>query len=166
MFKLFVIAFATLAACASTPTPPKGTAPMSTDGKPSAGLKIKLTTVYVNDQDKALRFYTEVLGFVKKADVTQGPYRWLTVASPGEPEGTELQLALDSNPAGKAYQQALFQQNQPAAMFFTNDVQAEYDRMKARGAEFTMPPTDVTMSKIAMLKDTCGNLIQVTQLMR
>jgi predicted enzyme related to lactoylglutathione lyase len=129
-------------------------------------MKIKLTTVYVHDQEKALRFYTEVLGFVKKADFTQGPYRWLTVASPEDPDGTELQLALNDNPAGKACQQALFQQNQPAAMFFTDDVQADYERMKAHGAEFTMPPTDVTASTIAMLNDTCGNLIQVTQLKR
>ena len=129
-------------------------------------MKIKLTNVYVDDQEKALRFYTEVLGFVKKADFSQGPFRWLTVASPEEPEGTELQLALNDNPAAKAYQQALFEQNQPAAMFFTDDVQADYERIKARGAEFTMPPTDVTASKIAMLNDNCGNLIQVTQLMR
>src|SRR5438552_3277533 len=129
-------------------------------------MKIKLTTVYVDNQDKALRFYTEALGFVKKADFSQGPFRWLTVASPDEPDGTELQLALNNNPAAQAYQQALFQQNQPAAMFFTDDVHADYDRMKARGAEFTMPPTDVTASTIAMLKDTCGNLIQVTQLKR
>jgi predicted enzyme related to lactoylglutathione lyase len=129
-------------------------------------MKIKLTTVYVNDQEKALRFYTEVLGFVKKADFSQGPYRWLTVASPEEPDGTELQLASSDNPAGKAYQQAMFQQSQPAAMFFTDDIQADYERMKTSGAEFTMPPTDVTASKIAMLNDTCGNLIQVTRLMR
>src|SRR5918911_5368941 len=126
-------------------------------------MKIKLTTIYVDDQDKALRFYTDVLGFVKKADFTQGSYRWLTVASAEEPEGTELQLARNDNPTAKAYQQALFQQGQPAAMFFTEDVQADYERMKARGAEFTMPPKDVTASKIAMLNDTCGNLIQVTQ---
>ena len=129
-------------------------------------MKIKLTSVYVDDQEKALRFYTEVLGFVKKVDFSQGPYRWLTVASAEEPDGTELQLALNDKPAAKAYQQALFQQSQPAAMFFTDDVQADYDRMKARGAEFTMPPKDVTASKIAMLNDTCGNLIQVTQLKR
>jgi predicted enzyme related to lactoylglutathione lyase len=129
-------------------------------------MKIKLTKVYVDDQEKALRFYTDVLGFVKKADFSQGPYRWLTVASPEEPEGTELQLALDDNPAAKTYQQALFQQSQPAAMFYTDDLQADCERMKARGAEFTMPPTDVTASKIAMLKDTCGNLLQLTQLMR
>src|SRR3954449_3749199 len=129
-------------------------------------MKIKLTSVYVDDQDKALRFYTEVLGFAKKNDFSQGAYRWLTVASTEEPDGTELQLALNNNPAAKAYQQALFQQGQPAAMFFSDDVQAEYERMKARGAEFTMPPTDATGSKIAQVNDTCGNLIQITQLMR
>jgi len=129
-------------------------------------VKIKLSSVYVDDQDKALRFYTDVLGFTKKADFTQGPFRWLTVASPDEPEGVELQLAQNNNPAAKAYQQALFQQGQPAAMFSTDDVQADYERAKARGAQFTMPPTDVTASKIAMLNDTCGNLIQLVQLMR
>ena len=129
-------------------------------------MKIKLTIVHVDDQEKALRFYTDVLGFVKKADFRQGPFRWLTVVSPEDPDGTELQLALNDNPAAKAYQQAMFQQGQPAAMFFTDDTQADYERMKARGAEFTMPPTDVTGAKIARLNDTCGNLIQVTQLMR
>jgi predicted enzyme related to lactoylglutathione lyase len=129
-------------------------------------MKIKLISLYVDDQEKALGFYTEVLGFVKKADFSQGPFRWLTVASPEEPEGTELQLALNNNPAANAYQQAMFQQRQPAAMFYTDDVQADYERMKARGAEFTMPPTDVTGSKIAQLNDGCGNLIQVVQLMR
>src|SRR6187399_991393 len=129
-------------------------------------MKIKLTSVYVDDQEKALRFYTDVLGFVRKADFSQGPFRWLTVASAEDPDGAELQLALDDNPAAKAYQQSLFQQGQPAAMFYSDDVQADYERMKARGADFTMPPKDVTASKIAMLNDTCGNLIQVTQLMR
>jgi predicted enzyme related to lactoylglutathione lyase len=129
-------------------------------------MKIKLTSIFVDDQEKALRFYTEVLGFVKKGDFSNGPFRWLTVASAEEPNGTELQLALNDNPAAKECQQATFQQNQPAAMFFTDDLQADYDRMKARGAEFTMPPTDVTASKIAMVNDTCGNLIQVTQLKR
>src|SRR5688500_12480953 len=129
-------------------------------------MKIALTSVYVDDQEKALHFYTDVLGFVKKADFSQGPYRWLTVASPEEPEGTELQLALNNNPAAKTYQEAIFQQGQPAVMFFTDDVEADYERMKSSGAEFTMPPTAVTDSKIAQLNDTCGNLIQVTQLMR
>ena len=113
-----------------------------------------------------MRFYTEVLGFVKKADFSQGPFRWLTVGSAEEPDGAQLQLALNNNPAAKTYQQALFQQGQPAAMFYTDDVQADYERMKGRGAEFTMPPKDVTASKIAMLKDTCGNILQVTQLMK
>jgi len=129
-------------------------------------MKIKITTVQVDDQEKALRFYTEVLGFVKKNDFSNGSYRWLTVASAEEPESTELQLALNNNPAAKTYQQALFQQSQPAAMFFTDDLGADYERMKALGANFTMPPTDVTASKIAMVNDTCGNLIQLTQLMR
>ena len=129
-------------------------------------MKIKVTTLYVDDQEKALRFYTDVLGFAKKNDFSQGPYRWLTVASPEDPNGTELQLALNNNPAAKTYQQALFQQNQPAMMFFTDDVKGDYERIKSHGAEFTMPPTDVTGSTIAMLNDTCGNRIQLTQLAR
>ncbi len=129
-------------------------------------MKIKLTSVYVDNQDKALRFYTEVLGFAKKADFSNGPFRWLTVASADEPDGTELQLALNDNPAAKAYQQAIFQQQKPAVMFFTADIKADYERIKARGAEFAMPPTEVTGSTIAQLNDTCGNLIQITQLAR
>jgi predicted enzyme related to lactoylglutathione lyase len=129
-------------------------------------MKIKVTSIYVDDQNKALHFYTEVLGFTKKADFSNGPFRWLTVASPEEPDGTELQLALNNNPAAKAYQQAIFQQSQPAVMFFTDDIKGDYERIKGSGAEFTMPPTDVTASTIAMLNDTCGNLIQLTQLKR
>ncbi len=129
-------------------------------------MKIKVMSLYVDDQEKALRFYTEVLGFTKKTDFSQGPYRWLTVASAEDPDGTELQLALNNNPAAKAYQQAIFQQNQPAAMFFTDNIKGDYERIKSRGAEFTMPPTDVTASTIAMLKDTCGNIIQITELKR
>jgi predicted enzyme related to lactoylglutathione lyase len=129
-------------------------------------MKIKLTSVYVDDQNKALRFYTEVLGFAKKADFSNGPFRWLTVASPEEPDGIELQLALNDNPAAKAYQQAIFQQGQPAANFFTNDVKGDYERIKARGAEFTMPPTGTAGATIAKLNDTCGNFIQLTQLAR
>jgi predicted enzyme related to lactoylglutathione lyase len=127
-------------------------------------VKIKITSIYVNDQEKALRFYTEVLGFVKKADFTNGPFRWLTVGSPEQPDGTELQLALNTNPAARAYQQAIFEQHQPAALFNVDDVQREHDRMKPLGAEFTMPPTKVTGSTIAMLNDTCGNLIQIVAL--
>jgi predicted enzyme related to lactoylglutathione lyase len=129
-------------------------------------MKIKLTGVYVDDQEKALRFYTEVLGFVKKADFGKGSFRWLTVASPEDPDGTELQLALNDNPAVKAYQSAMFQQEKPAAMFYTDAVKDEYERIKARGAEFTMPPTEVPGATIAKLNDTCGNLIQITQLKR
>ena len=129
-------------------------------------MKIKLTSVYVDDQEKALRFFTEVLGFVKKNDFSNGPYRWLTVASAEEQDGTELQLALDNSSATKAFQQAKFEQSQSAAMFFTEDLQADYELMKARGAAFTMQPTDVQYAWIAMVNDTCGNLIQVTQLKR
>jgi len=129
-------------------------------------MKIKVTSVYVDDQEKALSFYTGVLGFTKKSDFSQGPYRWLTVAPSDDPNGTELQLALNDSPAAKAYQEAIFQQGQPAIMFFTDDVKSDYERIKARGAEFTMPPTDVTGSTITMLKDTCGNLLQITQLAR
>jgi predicted enzyme related to lactoylglutathione lyase len=129
-------------------------------------MKLKVMSVFVDDQDKALSFYTEVLGFTKKTDFSNGPYRWVTVASAEEPDGTELQLALNNTPAAKAYQQAMFQQGQPAVMFFTDDIKGDYERIKSRGAEFTMPPTDVTASSIAMLKDTCGNLIQLNQLKR
>jgi predicted enzyme related to lactoylglutathione lyase len=129
-------------------------------------MKIKVTTVYVDDQEKALRFYTEVLEFVKKTDFSNGQYRWLTVISPEDPNGIELQLALNDNQAAKAYQQAMFQQGQPAIMLFTDNVKSDYEKIKARGAEFTLPPTAVTGSTIAKLKDTCGNLIQISQLAR
>lgn len=126
------------------------------------GLQIKLATIYVDDQDKALRFYTDVLGFAKKDDFTNGPYRWLTVTDTG---GNDLQLARNDAPAAKAYQQALFAQGQPAIMFYTDDVKADYARIQARGGEFTMPPTEVTAgSVIATLPDTCGNVVQLTQL--
>lgn len=140
----------------------RGTGP--TPGRRS--VKIKLTSIYVDDQEKALHFYTNVLGFEKKADFSQGPFRWLTVASPEEPDGTQLQLALNDNPAGKAYQQALRQQNQPAVMFFTDDIEGEHQRIVSRGGTFTMSPTQVTGSTIAQLDDTCGNLVQITQLAR
>ena len=129
-------------------------------------MKIKLTSIYVDDQAKALRFYTEVLGFDKKADFSQGPFRWLTVGSPEEPDGTQLQLTLNDNPAAKAYQQAMFQQKKPVALFYTDDINADYERIKARGAEFAFPPTNVTGATITLVKDTCGNLIQLTQLAR
>jgi predicted enzyme related to lactoylglutathione lyase len=157
--KRFLLSLLLAGACAAK-APPSPTTPHPT------GPQIKLTTVYVDDQDKALHFYTDVVGFAKKDDVDNGGYRWLTVTSPGDPDGGELQLAAASDPAGKAYQQALFQQSRPAAMLFTDDVKADYDRLEARGAEFTMPPTDITFATIAVMKDTCGNLIQLTQLAR
>src|SRR5512138_408135 len=117
-------------------------------------MKIRLTSVYVDDQEKALRFYTEVLGFAKKADVTNGPFRWLTVGETGATDGLELQLASNDDPAAKTYQQALFQENRPAATFYTDQIESDYERIKARGAEFTLPPTKVTGATIAMLNDT------------
>jgi predicted enzyme related to lactoylglutathione lyase len=126
-------------------------------------MKIKLTSLYVDDQEEALRFYTDILGFVKKGDVRNGDYRWLTVASPEEPDGIELQLALNDNPATKAYQQALFQQSQPAAMFHTDDLQRDYDRLTGLGVTFTVPLMSEDWGSMAVLDDTCGNLIQLTQ---
>jgi len=159
----FLCAVVFAGACgASTPPPKAAMAPAPAGLR--KGLNIKLASIYVDDQDKALRFYTDVLGFTKKDDVTNGPFRWLTVTAAGDDAGTQLQLALDSDPAAKAYHQAIFQQHQPAVMFFTADIKAEYERLKARGAKFTMPPTDITYSIIAQLEDTCGNLVQITQL--
>jgi len=129
-------------------------------------MKIKVTSIYVDNQDKALRFYTEVLGLAKKADFSNGPFRWLTVAASDEPNGLELQLALNDDPAAKAYQQAMFQQHKSALMFQTDDVKADYERIKARGGEFAMPPTTVTGATIAQVNDTCGNLIQISQIAR
>ncbi len=129
-------------------------------------MKIKLTSVYVDDQEKALGFYTEVLGFARKADFSNGSFRWLTVAAPDDPDGMELQLAANDNPAAKAYQRALFEQGQPAVMFFTDDIKGDHERIAARGGVFTMPPTEVTGSTIAQINDTCGNLVQITQLAR
>jgi predicted enzyme related to lactoylglutathione lyase len=127
-------------------------------------MRIKWTTLYVDDQEKALQFYTDKLGFQKKADFSQGNYRWLTVASPEDPEGVELLLESNTNPAGKAYQEALRGQGQPAAQLLVNDAQAEHDRLAAKGVKFTKPVTSTTGSVIAVLDDTCGNLIQLTQL--
>lgn len=129
-------------------------------------MKLEHTTIYVDDQEKALRFYTDVFGLDKKADVSQGGYRWLTVSPNGNPDGLEVQLAPNSDPAAKAYQQAMFAQGQPALMFTTDDINADVERLKARGARFTMEPTDVTTSIIAMVDDTCGNLLQISQIGR
>jgi predicted enzyme related to lactoylglutathione lyase len=128
------------------------------------GMRIKWSTLYVDDQEKALAFYTDTLGFRKKADFSQGNYRWLTVSSPDEPDGVELVLESTANPAGKAYHDALRAKNQPAANFLVDDVQAEHDRLVGRGVKFTTPVTSATGSVIAMFDDTCGNLIQLTKL--
>ena len=127
-------------------------------------MRIKWTTLYVNDQQKALEFYTDTLGFQKKADFSQGNYRWLTVAAPEDPEGMELVLESNANAAGKAYQEALHGKGQPAAQFLVKDVQAEHDRLAAKGVNFTLPVTPTTGSIIAKLDDTCGNVIQLIQL--
>ena len=129
-------------------------------------MKIKLTSIYVDDQEKALAFYTDVLGFAKKADFTNGPFRWLTVTSPDDPDGTELQLALNDNPAARTYQQAIFKQGQPALMLFTDDIEGDHKRIEANGGNFAMAPTEVTGATIAQLNDTCGNLVQLSQLAR
>lgn len=127
-------------------------------------MKIKLTSVFVKDQDKALEFYTEVLGFVKKMDVSAGKYRWLTVVSPEDQNGTQLVLEPNENPAAKEYQEAFFKQGVRATSFFVDDIQKEFERLKKHNVRFTMEPTKVTGSIIALLDDTCGNLIQITQL--
>jgi predicted enzyme related to lactoylglutathione lyase len=127
-------------------------------------MKIILTSVFVNDQDRALKFYTEVLGFVKKNDVAAGDYRWLTVVSPEDQNGTELLLEPSDNPVAQAYQKGIFEQGIPAASFGVGDVRAEYEKLKERGVKFTMEPTEVMPHvTIAVLDDTCGNLIQIQQ---
>jgi predicted enzyme related to lactoylglutathione lyase len=127
-------------------------------------MKIKLTSIFVDNQDKALAFYTEKLGFAKKNEFPAGDFKWLTVVSPEEPNGTELYLAPNTDPAAKAFQQAQKQQGSPAAMFFTDDVKRDYESMSAKGVNFVMTPTNTTGSIIARLDDTCGNMIQLTQL--
>lgn len=160
--KIFVLSLLAAAACGASS--PKATTAPATTAAPRKGLQIKLATIYVDDQAKALRFYTDVLGFEKKDDVENEGFRWLTVMAPGDTDGTALQLALHSDPAAKAFQEAMFKQNQPAMMFYTNDIKADVERIKAKGAEFTMPLTDVTYAWIATVKDGSGNLIQITQL--
>ena len=130
-------------------------------------MQIKLTSVFVDDQEKALKFYTDVLGFQKKHDFPGGgKYRWLTLVSPEEPEGIQLVLEANDgyNTAAKTYQQEIFRQGIAAANFFVGDVQKEYERLKQHGVAFTKEPTKTTGSTIAALDDTCGNLIQITHL--
>jgi Lactoylglutathione lyase and related lyases len=127
-------------------------------------MRIKWTRVYVDDQEKALQFYTTKLGFQKKADFSQGSYRWLTVVAADDPDGVELVLESNANPAGKAYQEAVRAQGQPAMQFLVSDAKAEHARLAADGVVFTTPAMSTTGSVIAVLDDTCGNLIQITQL--
>jgi predicted enzyme related to lactoylglutathione lyase len=128
-------------------------------------IKIKLTSVSIDDYDKALKFYTEVMGFEKKRDIPLGEVaRWITVVSPQEPNGTELLLEPNAEyPAMKALKLALFEDGIPFTAFEVDDVQQEFERMKLLGVEFTMEPTDMGMSIVAVLNDTCGNLIQIYQ---
>jgi len=127
-------------------------------------VKIYLTSVFVDDQDKALKFYTEVLGFVKKADVPVGEFKWLTVVSPDELDGVQLLLEPNDNPAASAFQAAIFEQGIAATSFAVADIQQEYERLQALGVRFTMPPTPMGPATIAVFDDTCGNLIQIAQL--
>ncbi len=129
-------------------------------------MKIKLTSVSIDDYDKALKFYTEVLGFLKKRDIPLGEgARWITVVSPDEPEGTELLLEPNADyPAMKALKESLLNDGIPFTAFQVGNVQQEYDRMKNLGVEFTMEPTDMGMTSAAVFNDTCGNLIQIYQL--
>ena len=129
-------------------------------------MKIKLTSISIDDYDKALNFYTEVMGFLKKRDIPLGPgVRWITVVSPQEPDGTELLLEPNADyPAMKALKETLVQDGIPYTAFEVNNVQEEYERMKDLGVEFTMEPTNMGMTTAAVLNDTCGNLIQIYQL--
>lgn len=127
-------------------------------------MKIKLNSIFVDDQDKALAFYTDKLGFVKKHDIPVGEFKWLTVVSPEEPNGTELLLEPNDNPAASTFQKAIFEQGIPITAFTVNDIQADYERLKGLGVEFTMEPTNMGMTTMAVLNDTCGNLIQIFQM--
>jgi predicted enzyme related to lactoylglutathione lyase len=126
-------------------------------------MKIYLTSVYVDDQDKALKFYTEVLGFVKKSDFPVGQFKWLTVVSPEEPDGVELLLEPNDNQATRPYQKALFEQGIAVTSFAVSDLQKEYERMKKLGVVWTQEPTPMGPATIAVFDDTCGNLIQLAQ---
>lgn len=126
-------------------------------------MRINLTSIFVDDQDKALRFYTEVLGFVKKSDFPVGQFKWLTVVSPQELDGTELLLEPNDNSAAKTYQEAIFKQGIAATSFAVDDIQKEYERMKKLGVNFTIEPTSMGIVTIAVFDDTCGNLVQIAQ---
>jgi catechol 2,3-dioxygenase-like lactoylglutathione lyase family enzyme len=126
-------------------------------------LKIKVTSVFVDDQAKALNFYTSVLGFIKKTDVSAGQYRWLTVVSPEGPGDVELVLEPNANPAAATYQKAIHDQGIPATMFFVDDIEHEYKRLLNLGVSFRGEPTKAGPATIAIFDDTCGNLIQIVK---
>ena len=126
-------------------------------------MRIVLSGVFVSDQDKALSFYTETLGFVKKHDVPVGEFKWLTVVSPDDPYGTELLLEPNENPVARTYQKGIFDQGIPATSFGVTDIHAEYEKLKSLGVIFTMEPTEMGGVTIAVFDDTCGNLIQIMQ---
>ncbi|AVV58360.1 Glyoxalase/bleomycin resistance protein/dioxygenase [Paenibacillus vortex V453] len=126
-------------------------------------MKIVVTSLFVQDQDKALAFYSEKLGFVKKQDVPVGEFRWITLASPDDQDGTELLLEPNDHPAAKEFQKKIFADGIPATMFGVEDIQAEYERLVDKGVKFTMQPTKMGELTIAVLDDTCGNLIQIVQ---
>jgi len=126
-------------------------------------MKMYLTSVFVDDQDKALKFNTEVLGFLKKSDFPVGPFKWLTVVSPEEPGGVELLLEPNDNPATKSFQRALFEQGIAAKSFAVSDIHKEYERLKKLGVVWTQEPTPMGPAIVAVFDDTCGNLIQLAQ---
>jgi catechol 2,3-dioxygenase-like lactoylglutathione lyase family enzyme len=126
-------------------------------------MRIKLTSIMVDDQDKGLRFYTEVLGFKKKHDIPVGEYRWITVTSPEGPDDLELALEPNANPAGKTFQEAMFSQGIPLAAFEVTDIAGEFDRLTAKGVAFTRQPEQAGPVTLAVFADTCGNLIQLYQ---
>lgn len=126
-------------------------------------MKIVLTSVIVNDQNKALKFYTEILGFVKKKDFPVGKFKWITVVSPEEKNGTELLLEPDDNQLSKNFQKGIFEQGIPATSFGVSDVDKDFERLKALNVKFTMEPTQMDNVKVAIFEDTCGNLIEISQ---
>jgi glyoxylase I family protein len=126
-------------------------------------MRIKLTSIMVDDQDKALRFYTEILGFRKKHDIPVGEYRWITVTSPEGPDDLELALEPNANPAGKTFQEAMFSQGIPLAAFEVADIAGEFTRLTAKGVAFTRQPSEAGPVTLAVFADTCGNLIQLYQ---
>jgi catechol 2,3-dioxygenase-like lactoylglutathione lyase family enzyme len=126
-------------------------------------MKIQFSSVFVDDQEKALKFYTQVLGFIKKIDVAAGNYRWLTVVSPDNPDGTELVLEPSDNPAAQAYKKAIYAQGIPLNQFTVADLPKEYERLKSLGVVFRVPPTKAGPTSRAMFEDTCGNLIQIVE---